>query len=305
MKKLIMLVALVSFNLYAQGTDISEDNVKKVKCSMPCGPVQGSTGVVYSEGKFSSILKTIYVKKTDLYDGDTKLNNSKDKEMTSLVSNAIFRYGLGAGFDVRMIVPYVDKSMSNKSSDIDNSGIGDVRILSRYQLTSPRNGDRFFSAIGFGVELPTGSTDMPTSTSYGLRDGDGSTDPILEFGLTMPFSNSRLDFSTMYIFNQEGDDNYEEGDQFMYNLGYVYRVNSHFMPILELNGSVMDKNSANGKTLDSTGGHELFLTAGASTKVTSKLGLFIGVGTPIYRDLNTGNMGSDYRITTKIAYSWQ
>lgn len=303
----MLVVALASFDLYAQGTDTAENQQLQkdtMPCEMPCGPVQGSTGVVYFKGKFSTILKSIYVKKTDMYDGDTKLTNSADKEMTSWTSNAIFRYGLGAGFDVRMIVPYVDKSMSTKKANIDNSGIGDVRILSRYQLTSPKKGDRFFSAIGLGVELPTGSTDMPTSTSYGLRDGDGSTDPILEFGLTLPLPNSRLDFSSMYIFNQEGDDDYEEGDQFSYNLGYVYRVNSHFMPILELNGSVAQKNELNGKKLDSTGGHELFLTAGASTKVGKKLGLFVGVGTPIYRDLNSGNMGTDYRITTKIAYIW-
>ncbi|WED23846.1 transporter [Vibrio sp. JC009] len=305
MKKLIIASAVVSalaFNAYAA----EETSQKAKQMKMPAGPVHGSTGMVFPEGKLATNLKTVFVEKSDLYSGNDTITNSANKEMTSLKSNAIIRYGLGSNFDVRMLVPYVDKSMSTKMADYDNSGLGDVRVLARYQLTSPALGDSFFSTVGIGVELPTGSTDKD-NLSDGLQNGDGSTDPIIEVGITKPLPNSRIDFSAMYIFNQEGDNNYEKGDQLTYNLGYSYLVHPKFMPSIELNGTLADENVKNGTEAVNSGGHEIFLTPGFSSGITKKFKLFAGVGIPVYRDYNdstAGTLGTDYRVTTKLSYAW-
>ncbi|WED23920.1 transporter [Vibrio sp. JC009] len=304
MKKLIIASAVSALACNAYAADETSKQTKQMK--MPAGPAHGSTGMVFTEGKFATNLKTIFVEKSDLYSGSDKIANSANKEMTSLKSNAIIRYGLGANFDVRMLVPYVDKSMSTKMADYDNSGLGDIRVLSRYQITSPAFGDSFFSTVGIGVELPTGSTDK-SNLSDGLQNGDGSTDPIIEVGITKPLPNSRIDFSAMYVFNQEGDNNYEKGDQLTYNLGYSYLLHPKFMPIIELNGSLADKNVKNGSEVDNSGGHEIFLTPGFSSGISKKFKLFAGVGIPVYRDYNdstAGTLGTDYRVTTKLSYVW-
>ena len=310
MKKLIIasaISALVS-NVYAV-EEIAQGNVEQAPAKamlLPLGMVHGSNGMVFPKGKLATNLKTVYVQKNDLYSGSSTVTNSMDKKMTVMMNNAIIRYGLGSNFDVRMLIPYVDKSMSTKMADFDNSGLGDVRVLSRYQITSPKLGNSFFSTVGLGIELPTGSTDED-GLSSGLQNGDGSTDLILEVGLTKPLPSSRVDFSAMYIFNQEGDNDYQEGDNFTYNLGYSYLLHPKFMPSIELNGTVAGENSTDGVKSSETGGHELFLTPGFSSNITNKLKLFAGVGMPIYQhysDDSTGILGTDYRVTTKLLYNW-
>jgi len=303
MKKLIIVsaISILTCNVYA--TDLSN---QQNMMDMPLGPVHGSNGMVLSKGKLVTNLKTMYMEKDHLYSGHDSVTNSKNKKMTAMVNNAIIRYGLGGNFDVRMIVPYVDKSMSMKSGKSDNSGLGDIRILSRYQITAPKLGNSFFSTVGIGVELPTGSTDE-SDLSANMQNGDGSTDFIVEVGITKPLSHSRIDFSAMYIFNQEGDNNYQEGNQFTYNLGYSYLLHSLFMPSIELNGTVADENRTNGIKNNSTGGHELLLTPGFSSNITKKFKFFAGVGLPIYRNYSedsSGTLSIGYRITTKLSYHW-
>lgn len=317
MKKLIIasaISALVS-HVYA-AEEIAQGNVDQVQTpaqpmALPLGMVHGSNGMVFPKGKLATNLKTVYVQKNDLYSGSSTVTNSMDKKMTVMMNNAIIRYGLGSNFDVRMIIPYVDKSMSmtkmGTDFDYDNSGLGDVRVLSRYQITSPKLGNSFFSTVGLGIELPTGSTDESGLPSLALQNGDGSTDVIVEVGLTKPLPYSRVDFSAMYIFNQEGDNGYQEGDNFTYNLGYSYLLHPKFMPSIELNGTFAGENSTNGVKASNTGGHELLLTPGFSSNITKKFKLFAGVGIPVYRnysDDSSGTLGTDYRITTKLAYMW-
>lgn len=307
MKKIIIAsaIAVLTNQAYAQ-------EVNQVK--MPAGLVHGSNGMVFTKGKLATSLKTIFLTKDKLYDGSDEITNSSNKEMTMTKFNSIIRYGLGANFDLRMIIPFVNKSMSSNSFDFDNSGLGDIRVFTRYQITSPALGNSFFSTVGLGVELPTGSTDKQfymnngtAMSSYqpdGMQNGDGSIDPILEVGLTKPLPNSRIDFSAMYVFNQEGDNDFEQGDKFHYNLGYSYLLHPKFMPSLEFNGTFAEKNIKSGAEVDTSGGHELFITPGFSSSITKKLKVFAAIGIPIYRDLNTGALGSDTRITTKISYAW-
>lgn len=313
MKKIIIAstVAILTCNAYAK-------NIPPKK--MPLGPVHGSNGFVFSKGKLTTSVKSIFFTKDDRYDGSDKIQDPSNKKMTVAKYNTIIRYGLGSRLDVRMIVPIVNKSMSmfnqkaSSAGNFENSGLGDIRALVRYQLTSPALGNHFFSAIGIGAELPTGSTDkrfyldngkmLADNQPDGMQNGDGSFDPIIEFGLTKPLPNSRIDFSANYVFNQSGENNFKKGDQFTYNIGYSYKLHERFMPSIELNGTIKDKNIKNDQKINTTGGHELFITPGFSSNITKKLKLFAGVGIPIYRDLNTGALGAETRITTKICYLW-
>lgn len=313
MKKLVIAsaVAILTSNAYAE-------EVKQL--TIPLGPVHGSNGVVFHQGKLATSVKSVFITKNETYDGSNKITNTSNKDATFATHNSIIRYGLGSNFDIRMVIPIVDKSMSlynskvSSTGDFENSGLGDIRAFTRYQLTSPKLGNTFFSAIGIGVEFPTGSTDkefsldngitLSSNQPDGMQNGDGSFDPIIEFALTKPLPFSRLDFSAMYVFNLEGDNNFQKGDQFTYNLGYSYKVHSKFMPSIELNGTVTAKNSKDGDDVDTTGGHELFLTPGFSSNITKKLKLSAGVSVPIYRNMNTGALGTDTRITTKFCYLW-
>jgi hypothetical protein len=315
MKKIIIpsAIAILTFNTYAQ------EPIPK-QSDMPLGPVQGCNGIVFPKEKLTTAVKSIFYTKNNTYDGNNEISDSSDKEFSAAIYKTIIQYGFGANIDMRLIVPIVDKSMSmyntkiSSTGDFENSGLGDIQIFMRYQLTSPALGNSFYSAIGMGIELPTGTTDkdfylnngtlLSNNQPDGMQNGDGSIDPIIEFGLTKKIAKSRIDLSATYYFNQEGANDFEKGDKFTYNAGYSYRLHSKFMPSIELNGTISEKNNKNGADVNSTGGHELFLTPGFSSSMTKKLKLFAGVGIPVYRDLNTGTLGTDIRVTTKFCYVW-
>ena len=108
----------------------------------------------------------------------------------------------------------------------------------------------------------------------------------------------------MYVINTKGDNEFERGDQFKYDIGYSYMLHPRFMPSIEINGMNKSKNKKNGSKVAGTSGHEVFLTPGFSSKITKNLQVFAGVGFTIYRDLEAGTLGTDTRITTKISYTW-
>lgn len=293
---------------------------KKPKMVMPLGPVHSTSGTVVPKDTFVTTLKSIFMTKDKAYDGSDDINDPRRRDFNIQRHNVIVRYGLGGGFDLRFLVPVFDKNLemfnprAGVGGDFSNSGIGDMRMFLRYQLTSQKRGDSFFSAIDIGVELPTGDTNdnfylengrmLPSHNPLGMQLGDGSIDPILGLSATKLMKRHRFDASMMYFLNLEGKNDFKKGDQFNYALSYSYMLHPKFMPILELNGKYYGKNEINGVTQDDTGGHEIFITPGFSSHLTKHLKFFIGYSIPVFKDMNDGALGIESLITAKLAYKW-
>lgn len=189
-----------------------------------------------------------------------------------------------------------------------------MRVFLRYQITSQKKGDSFFSAIDLGLELPTGDTDedfyldngkkLPNHKPYGMQLGDGSIDPILGLSATKIMKRHRFDASTKYFFNQKGDNDFQKGGQLNYDLGYSFLIHPKIMTSLELNGKYYGKNKENGQTLDNTGGHEIFITPGLTSHITKSLKILAGYSFPIYKDMNKGALGTTSLATLKLVYKW-
>lgn len=315
MKRVFIL--FIGFLLVGCGLANAKD---KPKMMFPLGPVHSTNGMTLPKDSFVTSLKAIFLEKDEAYSGSDKVFDPKKRDMSVQRYNAIFRYGLGGGFDLRFLVPFFDKKMdmfnpkAKVGGSFGNSGMGDMRVFLRYQLTSQKQGDSFFSAIDFGAELPTGDSDsdfffknrkkLPNHKPYGMQLGDGSMDPILGISATKLMKSHRVDGSLMYFFNQEGDNDFKKGDALNYNLAYSYLAHPKFMPSLELNGKYTAKSEEKGKTLAQTGGHELFVTPGFSSFITKKLRFSIAYSIPVYRDMEKGALGTDSIITAKLAYKW-
>lgn len=316
MKKFNLVVA----SLTLASSFAVADMQKQSKMAMPLGPVHSTTGTVIPKDTFVTTIKAIIMDKDKAYDGSDDISDPQKRDFSIQRYNAIVRYGFGSGFDLRFLIPVFDKNLqmynprARTDGDFHNRGVGDMRMILRYQLTSQKNGDSFFSAIDIGVELPTGDTndkfsfnngkELPNHSPLGMQLGDGSVDPILGLSATKLMKRHRFDASMMYFFNTKGKNEFKKGDQFNYALSYSYMLHPKFMPVLELNGKYYGKNEIDGVTQDNTGGHELFVTPGFSSHLTKNLKFFIGYSVPVYKNMNDGALGIESLVTAKLAYKW-
>jgi len=300
------------------------------KVPKPVGPVNMSTGTVLPKGKAAAGLKAIFFQKNDLYDGSEKKDGNYNGkfERNQRTYQASFRYGLFDDFDMRIMVPYMEKSVYRRGAkgtkkedtykDI-NSGIGDVVFMGRYALWSQRDGDPLSVALGAGVKMPTGETNKenrePFSKSCkymgpGFQMGTGSWDPKAELGLTRMFGRHRLDSHFMYTWGNKGDHGMRKGDQFKYDLGWGYALTSLMDVELEFNGVNQNRNKIDNEFSSNTGGHTIYLTPGLHFKFTKNLNAGVGVPIVVYRDLNAEPaedkycIAEDYRLVFKLAYKF-
>ena len=285
--------------------------------------IGGFAGVVNPKGKTRIIIKNINFEKDTMYNGNDKINDPKNRDVKVNKTVIGIKSGIGHNLELIFRIPFVNKKLSQtvkkKSFDMKNSGIGDIVFLTRYSLANQKKGDFAFMEIGAGIKLPTGSTDKSFNTPMGikkpnqtqpLQNGSGSYDYLVDFGITKFIKNSRIDFNTNYIYTTKGDNEYEFGNQFKFNIGYLRSLNHIFSWQIELDGIHLDKDEKNGKKVNTTGGNFLYITPGIQFQVTKKFDISFGYQKLIIRDNNydssikMGGLSEDYRVLIRFGYNF-
>jgi len=286
----------------------------------PIGNIGGSSGAVFPEGKNRLVLQSIYFSKDRAYDGDSKIADPSSKELDVWMNNLTYRHGFGHNFDVRVNIPYVSKKLTQtlpsgpkkgEKFSFKQSGVGDTKIIARYQILHPKKGDNVLLAIGGGIKLPTGKHDKtflnPMGTSVNppnMRLGSGSLDYIAEIGLTKFLKNARIDLHTMYDYKTKGKHQFEYGNQFKWSAGYSHALTPLIDWQIEAVGFHNDKNKLNGKTIASSGGDVIFIMPGVHFKFKPSFDVSFGYAYPVYRDLNRGGLGEPHRLYAKFGYNF-
>ncbi len=316
--KCLLLAGLVVLLAVPAGAG---EKTKTAKGPRPVGVVNSSNGGVYQKGQYGIIFKSIFYDQDQLYDGNDKVDFTRpvkgqkpgkqcdEKSLRQL--QMTLRAGITDRIDAKLIVPFLDKGMHrqswNKNFSDDHSGIGDIRLISRYRIWSQKAKDPCNLAIGAGVKFPTGCTDEEDTsgnTPGFLQTGSGSWDPVVELGAHKVMGRHWFSSHLMYQMTTEGEVgemDCEKPDVFKYNVGYAYAVSKLLDLQLECNGEIKEKGTLAGETQDDTGGHVVYLTPGVHFKL--KKGIHVGLCTPIpvYRDLNGTQLSEDYRIVAKLA----
>jgi len=297
-------------------------NQIQIKNRVPLSGVAGSNGMVFPQNKSRIVIKNVNVDKDTAYNGDNEVSDPKKRSMKVNMTQFLYRQGLGNNFDVRVILPYVKKenSMTNprnsKVYDNDNKGLGDIRVIGRYQLLNQMKGDPIFLALGLGVKFPTGDTDKNFTIASGkskvptMQIGTGSTDFIGEVGLTKILLNSRIDAHLIYKRNQEGDNNYEFGDSIKWNVGYSYALTNQFDLALTLHGNKNKKNKSNGIKVENTGGNFIYLSPSVHYKINKQFDISLGYLHMLDRDnnfdsdSNMGGLSEDSKFILRLGYNF-
>lgn len=305
----------------ASATDTASDVLKQSSSPKPIGLVNSSNGGVYQKGDYGIILKYITYDQDELFNGTDAIDYTrpaKGEKPSKKVNKksyqrfqATFRTGITENMDARIIVPLFNKELNRQSCNMDfsddNSGIGDIKVLTRYRFLSQKLHDPLNLAFGIGLKIPTGNTDETDAngaTPAYLQPGSGSWDPVIEIGAHKIIQSHWLSTYFMYKMSTEGevgDQDYEKPDIFKYNFGYAYAVSKILDFQIELNGEFKSKAKLAGIEQENSGGHILFITPGAHLKFYKKMHFDIGVAIPVYRDLNGMQVSEDYRVVTKLA----
>ncbi|MDA7848315.1 hypothetical protein N8972_02370 [Sulfurospirillum sp.] len=307
---------------------VNAENLKSKMGNIPLGNVSGSTGNVFPKGKSRVVLKHMSVSKDSAYNGDDEVLDAKKRKFNVDMTHILYRYGLGSGFDIRVATSYVQKKqtqtipmgpLAGTKFDLKNSGLGDSKVIVRYELLNQMKGAPLFLAVGAGLKLPTGSTNKSFDTPMGQKQsnqtqpmqlGSGSYDYITELGATKFLPNSRIDAHMMYVLTTEGKNDYEFGDKFKWNLGYSYAINKYFDVQLELDGVHLAKNKYLGGSVDYSGGNFMYITPGIHIIPSKKYDISVGYSYMISRDnnydalSNTAGLSEDYRLIFRVGYNF-
>ncbi len=207
-------------------------------------------------------------------------------------------YSPSRTWGVYMQVPYIDRRHSTiAEGDIDVStshtrGLGDIRVLARYQGFSPD----LSWGVQFGLKIPTGKFDDVFLTGpqagepldRGLQNGTGTTDLLVGV-----YNSGNLNGSFGYFAHAfvqaplNSRDGFKPGTGVTVSLGVRYRTQSRaFTPQLQLNIHTEERESGAAADVENSGGTFAYLSPGVSIGLVQKLDGFAFVQLPVYQHVN-------------------
>jgi hypothetical protein len=279
-----------------------------VGCSV-CGCSLSSDWAAQGYGMMPGIetgLRFEYFEQADLRSGTSSVDRStltfpNDSEIQQRTVNRNtwldLNYVIDPSWAVAVSVPYDDRfhtTIAAGDTDISTSharGIGDVRLLARYQKFGMSNS----FGLQFGLKLPTGRFDQNFADGpqagglldRGLQLGTGTTNLVLGASwFTRPATNlgtfvqatfeqplaARADFLPSTSLNLSG--------------GVRWLNSSRFTPQLQLNVKTESREHGAEADTPNSGGTIAYLSPGMTAELTTHASAFVFVQLPVYQRVN-------------------
>ncbi len=224
-------------------------------------------------------------------------------------------YNFSRYWGISAQLPYTDRhhqTIAAGDTDVSTSdarGIGDLRVLARYQGFSDDAG----LGLQFGVKLPTGrftqdfaaGPQAGTPLDRGLQLGTGTIDALIgvyKFGY---LSDSVAYFSqAMAQIALDSRSGFRPGKSLNIDLGMRYLGAGRFTPQLQLNIHSEQRESGRQSDRPNSGATFAYLSPGISVKLTSRMNAFAFVQLPIWQRVNglqleprqLWSLGAQYRF---------
>jgi hypothetical protein len=220
-------------------------------------------------------------------------------------------------YGVSLTVPYYDRpheTVAAGDAEVSTShsrGIGDIRILGRYQ------GFQADLSLGvlLGLKLATGRIDDTFATGpqagqpvdRGLQLGTGTTD-LLAGGYAVGALAADVYYFANALVQQPLDsrDGFRPGSGLNVNVGLRYTgpLPAGIVPQLQLNARIEGRESGANADVDNSGARLVYLSPGLGASLSTHLDGFVFLQVPVYQNVNglqllprvVGSMGFRYRF---------
>ena len=233
------------------------------------------------------------------------------------------QWGFRKNFEVSFLLPIETLSFHYDGfSSFSNggTGLGDARLLGKYQFLNKENDDGAFQASAtFGLKLPTGNTGLHGGVGQllppGLQAGTGSTDWFFRANGTYTglfhVENLALDGSIEYMKRTEGTQQLRFGDSFEGRFWLFYHPDFRAALVKDwwIGPALSWRHAAHdaqfGSDLDGTAGGELFLGGATYLRPHEGILLWLSGDFPIAQTDNGIFFRTDHRITFGVTKQFQ
>jgi hypothetical protein len=241
-----------------------------------------------------------FIDQNQLWHGTQKISPSQvplGQELEQYTHNNYVTFGVeydfNADWGIDLQVPYIFRDHATLGEDhqsydhSSSASIGDMKLIAHYQgiLESHNLG------VELGIKLPTGSFtdtfDDGAALDRGLQPGTGT------WGL----------IAGVYYFNKIGDnwgyyalatvqtaldsrEDYRPGTSENVSLGLRYTGIHHWVPELQVNGSLTGRDTGAQADNADSGGAVVYLSPGVTFEVNEKYSAFVYVQIPVYQNFN-------------------
>ena len=259
----------------------------------------------YSElAGFQASLRDEYFEQADLRSGLHSVNRAalafpNDDEIQQSTTNRNVWLGvediLTPSWAVSVQIPWHDRDHTTIAagdtgvSASHASGMGDIRILGRYQLL---HGIRKNLGFQFGLKLPTGRFEQDFATGpqagtlldRGLQLGTGTTDLLLGAAwFARPMINLGVFAQALVDQPLAPRDGFSPSSSLTFNSGARWLNSSAFTPQLQVNVRWDGREHGVNADIDNSGGTVAYLSPGVTADVTAKVNAFAFVQLPVYQ----------------------
>lgn len=225
--------------------------------------------------------------------------NDREVQLKTINRNTLLGadYSINRYWGVSVQLPYFDRYHQTIAegdtavSTSDGHGIGDLRVVARYQGFSPDAG----LGLQFGLKLATGSFKQTFSAGpqsgelldRGLQRGTGTTNALIGIYKFGTWGQSIGYFGqAMAEVPLNARDGFRPGDSINAAFGLRYLDAGRFTPQVQLNLHSEKRESGAQADVANSGATLAYFSPGVSMKITRRLDAFVFVQLPVYERVN-------------------
>lgn len=247
--------------------------------------------------------------------GSFSLPNEREIQQQTLNRNVTLTldYSPDADWGMTLMVPAYDRTHATIAagdtapSFSQANGLGDVRVLGRYQGFS--SGRSF--GVQFGVKLPTGDTKQTFNAGEeagqpldaGLQLGTGTRDLLLGFYAFGSLAPDWGCFGQVLFQKPMAERNgFKPGDGVNASLGLRYTGFAEFTPQLQLNLRAEGRETGVNADVDNSGATLVYLSPGLTYSISHSLQLYVFGQVPLAQRVN--GLQLEPRWSASVGMHW-
>ncbi|MFA3782014.1 hypothetical protein ABRY23_02990 [Melioribacteraceae bacterium 4301-Me] len=254
-----------------------------------------------------------------VYNGTNRLNDNTRERLTRSLLLEI-SYGFSKKISVSLLSSFINQNRTinfsqQSTQQISVNGIGDWLLLLKYNIKNSDIIDQSDIAIGFGLKLPTGKSnilDKGILLPADMQPGSGSFDYLIWGYYSKGFipylplnviANVSYKINTTHKRFANSKLGYKFGNETIITAGIGYRTDtfldfSLFFRLRNTNNDVFDD-----EKIPNTGGTWFYLIPGLNFKISENLTSRVTSQLPIYRNLIGTQLTTTYTVTISLFHT--